>query len=210
MDAGVRVADVKDLTRVERIGAHSHIRGLGLDDCLDARHVSQGMVGQEKARRAAGVVRAHLAWCCTCAALALRARCRLRACAAARAATRADLRRRGTARARTRLGAARTTHARSAQHGARQLRRCARAAHQRAYEPLHTQLTLRLLCFARSRHAHAPAPLLFPAPDPPDDQGGPHRRPRSASGGPTRHRQDCNCNGACTCLPALSVPRSPR
>jgi len=53
----VRVADVKDLTRMERIGAHSHIRGLGLDDSLDARHVSQGMVGQAHARRAAGVVR---------------------------------------------------------------------------------------------------------------------------------------------------------
>ena len=54
----VRVADsVKDVTRMERIGAHSHIRGLGLDDSLDARHVSQGLVGQEAARRAAGVVR---------------------------------------------------------------------------------------------------------------------------------------------------------
>ena len=36
MDAGgVRVAEVKDLTRIERIGAHSHIRGLGLDDALE-------------------------------------------------------------------------------------------------------------------------------------------------------------------------------
>ena len=41
---------------MERIGAHSHIRGLGLDDSLDPRPVSQGMVGQTKARRAAGVV----------------------------------------------------------------------------------------------------------------------------------------------------------
>lgn len=55
--AGVSLPSVKDLTRIERIGAHSHIRGLGLDDSLDARAVSQGMVGQEKARRAAGVVR---------------------------------------------------------------------------------------------------------------------------------------------------------
>lgn len=37
-------------------GAHSHIRGLGLDDSLEARKTSQGMVGQEGARRAAGVV----------------------------------------------------------------------------------------------------------------------------------------------------------
>ena len=44
------------MTRIERIGAHSHIRGLGLDDSLDPRKVSQGMVGQQEARRAAGVI----------------------------------------------------------------------------------------------------------------------------------------------------------
>eukprot|EP00298_Acanthocystis_sp_HF-20_P006546 c16372_g1_i1.p1 GENE.c16372_g1_i1~~c16372_g1_i1.p1 ORF type:complete len:463 (+),score=219.47 c16372_g1_i1:69-1457(+) len=48
--------EVKDLTRVERIGAHSHIRGLGLDDALEAREVSQGLVGQCDARRAAGII----------------------------------------------------------------------------------------------------------------------------------------------------------
>lgn len=48
--------DVKDLTRMERIGAHSHIRGLGLDDALEPRATSQGMVGQAHARRAAGVI----------------------------------------------------------------------------------------------------------------------------------------------------------
>eukprot|EP00462_Mataza_sp_D1_P001865 CAMPEP_0175115906 /NCGR_PEP_ID=MMETSP0086_2-20121207/17875_1 /TAXON_ID=136419 /ORGANISM="Unknown Unknown, Strain D1" /LENGTH=50 /DNA_ID=CAMNT_0016396125 /DNA_START=47 /DNA_END=195 /DNA_ORIENTATION=+ len=42
--------EVKDLTRIERIGAHSHIRGLGLDDALEARNVSEGMVGQTAAR----------------------------------------------------------------------------------------------------------------------------------------------------------------
>ena len=41
----------KDLTRIERIGAHSHIRGLGLDDALEARAVSQGLVGQTSARK---------------------------------------------------------------------------------------------------------------------------------------------------------------
>eukprot|EP00966_Prymnesium_polylepis_P140646 3248609-Prymnesium_polylepis.2 len=48
--------EVKDVTRIERIGAHSHIRGLGLDDSLEARMVSQGMVGQGSARKAAGVI----------------------------------------------------------------------------------------------------------------------------------------------------------
>ena len=32
-----KVAEVKDITRIERIGAHSHIRGLGLDDSLEPR-----------------------------------------------------------------------------------------------------------------------------------------------------------------------------
>jgi RuvB-like protein 2 len=49
-------AEVKDITRIERIGTHSHIRGLGLDDSLEPRAVSQGMVGQEDARKAAGIV----------------------------------------------------------------------------------------------------------------------------------------------------------
>ena len=47
---------MRDLTRIERIGAHSHIRGLGLDDALEPREISQGMVGQATARKAAGIV----------------------------------------------------------------------------------------------------------------------------------------------------------
>jgi RuvB-like protein 2 len=42
--------------RMERIGAHSHIRGLGLDELLEPRKSSQGMVGQIQARKAAGVI----------------------------------------------------------------------------------------------------------------------------------------------------------
>lgn len=41
---------------MERVGAHSHIRGLGLNDALEPRASSQGMVGQVKARKAAGVI----------------------------------------------------------------------------------------------------------------------------------------------------------
>jgi RuvB-like protein 2 len=55
-NAALKVAEVRDVTRIERIGAHSHIRGLGLDDTLDPRPTSQGLVGQIKARRAAGIV----------------------------------------------------------------------------------------------------------------------------------------------------------
>ncbi|KAL1501687.1 hypothetical protein ABEB36_006971 [Hypothenemus hampei] len=54
--AAAKIAEVRETTRVERIGAHSHIRGLGLVDSLEARYVSQGMVGQVSARRAAGIV----------------------------------------------------------------------------------------------------------------------------------------------------------
>ena len=38
------------------LGPHSHIQGLGLDDRLEPRTNSQGMVGQGKARKAAGMV----------------------------------------------------------------------------------------------------------------------------------------------------------
>ncbi|XP_071956791.1 ruvB-like 2 [Antedon mediterranea] len=51
-----KVQEVREVTRIERIGAHSHIRGLGLDDALEPRAVSQGMVGQVAARRAAGII----------------------------------------------------------------------------------------------------------------------------------------------------------
>ena len=44
------------MLRIERTGAHSHIRGLGLNDTLEPKQNSQGMVGQTKARRAAGVI----------------------------------------------------------------------------------------------------------------------------------------------------------
>ncbi|VYS71730.1 unnamed protein product [Arabidopsis thaliana] len=54
--AELKLSESRDLTRVERIGAHSHIRGLGLDSALEPRAVSEGMVGQVKARKAAGVI----------------------------------------------------------------------------------------------------------------------------------------------------------
>ncbi|KNC69279.1 hypothetical protein SARC_18213, partial [Sphaeroforma arctica JP610] len=41
--AQVKMQEIKDFTSVERIGAHSHIRGLGLDDAMEPRASSQGM-----------------------------------------------------------------------------------------------------------------------------------------------------------------------
>ncbi|XP_019860094.1 PREDICTED: ruvB-like 2 [Amphimedon queenslandica] len=55
-EAVTQVQEIRDITKIERIGAHSHIRGLGLDDALEPRPISQGMVGQQAARRAAGVI----------------------------------------------------------------------------------------------------------------------------------------------------------
>ncbi|GFZ07363.1 P-loop containing nucleoside triphosphate hydrolases superfamily protein [Actinidia rufa] len=54
--AELKLSETRDLTRIERIGAHSHIRGLGLDSTLEPRSVSEGMVGQASARKAAGVI----------------------------------------------------------------------------------------------------------------------------------------------------------
>jgi RuvB-like protein 2 len=49
---------VSDVTKVERIGAHSHIRGLGLGANLEPLQSADGLVGQKRARKACGVLRA--------------------------------------------------------------------------------------------------------------------------------------------------------
>jgi len=50
-------SEIREITqKFERIGAHSHIRGLGLDESLRALDVADGLVGQKKAREAAGVI----------------------------------------------------------------------------------------------------------------------------------------------------------
>ncbi|NOX44538.1 MAG: AAA family ATPase, partial [Caldiserica bacterium] len=50
-------AEIKPISgdRFERIGAHSHIKGLGLKG-LKALPVADGMVGQTEAREAAGII----------------------------------------------------------------------------------------------------------------------------------------------------------
>ncbi|KII72394.1 RuvB-like 2 [Thelohanellus kitauei] len=51
-----KIKEAMDLVKLERIGAHSHITGLGLDEKLEPLQVSDGMVGQKRARRAAGII----------------------------------------------------------------------------------------------------------------------------------------------------------
>eukprot|EP01054_Gregarina_sp_Poly1_P011374 Gregarina_sp_Poly_1__11373@NODE_962_length_5540_cov_79_200621_g682_i0_p2_GENE_NODE_962_length_5540_cov_79_200621_g682_i0NODE_962_length_5540_cov_79_200621_g682_i0_p2_ORF_typecomplete_len465_score80_09TIP49/PF06068_13/1_7e157TIP49_C/PF17856_1/4_7e16RuvB_N/PF05496_12/1_4e09RuvB_N/PF05496_12/0_65AAA/PF00004_29/9_1e09AAA_22/PF13401_6/9_6e07AAA_5/PF07728_14/0_00075AAA_5/PF07728_14/0_69DNA_pol3_delta2/PF13177_6/1e06Mg_chelatase/PF01078_21/0_0016Mg_chelatase/PF01078_21/0_86AAA_16/PF13191_6/3_1e06AAA_30 len=46
----------RDLTKVNRIGVHSHIRGLGVNEQLEAEGVADGMVGQKRARRGAAII----------------------------------------------------------------------------------------------------------------------------------------------------------
>jgi RuvB-like protein 2 len=57
------VSSVKDITKLERVGAHSHIKGLGLNELLEVQQPTTidsiprcGLVGQESARRAVGIV----------------------------------------------------------------------------------------------------------------------------------------------------------
>ncbi len=52
----VKITEIPESLREwERIAAHSHIQGLGLDG-IKAKKISQGMVGQTEAREAAGLV----------------------------------------------------------------------------------------------------------------------------------------------------------
>jgi RuvB-like protein 2 len=51
------VSESKELRGLNLIAAHSHIRGLGVEpDTLEPRENSQGLVGQQKARKAAAVI----------------------------------------------------------------------------------------------------------------------------------------------------------
>lgn len=52
----MRIEEVKSTTKTQRIAAHTHVKGLGLDDAGNALPIASGLVGQEKAREAAGVV----------------------------------------------------------------------------------------------------------------------------------------------------------
>ncbi|KAL9038419.1 MAG: hypothetical protein Q9180_003148 [Flavoplaca navasiana] len=51
------VSESRDFRGLNLVAAHSHIRGLGVDGgTLDVKSSSQGLVGQEKARKAAAVI----------------------------------------------------------------------------------------------------------------------------------------------------------
>ncbi|XP_078000747.1 ruvB-like 1 [Glandiceps talaboti] len=52
----MKIEEVKSTTKTQRIATHSHVKGLGLDDSGMAISAAAGLVGQELAREAAGVV----------------------------------------------------------------------------------------------------------------------------------------------------------
>ena len=46
----MKIEEVKSTTKTQRIAAHSHVKGLGLDENGIALPISAGLVGQEAAR----------------------------------------------------------------------------------------------------------------------------------------------------------------
>ncbi len=50
------IKEIPAVKRWERVGAHTHIKGLGLDKNLKAKPIADGMVGQTRAREAAGLI----------------------------------------------------------------------------------------------------------------------------------------------------------
>jgi len=52
----MKIEEVKSTTRQQRVAAHSHVKGLGLGEDGKAAEVAAGLVGQEKAREACGVI----------------------------------------------------------------------------------------------------------------------------------------------------------
>ncbi len=54
--SGVVIKEVERKPAERGLGLHSHITGLGLDEKLKAIHIADGLVGQEEAREAAGIM----------------------------------------------------------------------------------------------------------------------------------------------------------
>jgi len=52
----MKIEEVQSTTKTQRVASHSHIKGLGLEEDGAAMQIAAGLVGQEKAREAAGVV----------------------------------------------------------------------------------------------------------------------------------------------------------
>jgi len=52
----MKIEEVKSTVKTQRISAHSHVKGLGLNEQGEAQKIASGLVGQDQAREAAGIV----------------------------------------------------------------------------------------------------------------------------------------------------------
>uniref|UniRef100_A0A9J8CBI6 RuvB-like helicase n=1 Tax=Cyprinus carpio carpio TaxID=630221 RepID=A0A9J8CBI6_CYPCA len=52
----MKIEEVKSTTKTQRIASHSHVKGLGLDEAGNAKQSASGLVGQETAREACGII----------------------------------------------------------------------------------------------------------------------------------------------------------
>ena len=52
----MKIEEVKSTVKTQRISAHSHVKGLGLNEQGEAVKIASGLVGQDQAREAAGIV----------------------------------------------------------------------------------------------------------------------------------------------------------
>ena len=52
----MKIEEVKSTTKKQRVAAHSHVKGLGLDERGTAKQMAAGLVGQELARESLGVI----------------------------------------------------------------------------------------------------------------------------------------------------------
>jgi len=52
----MKIEEVQSTTKTQRVAVHTHIKGLGLDEAGEALPIASGLVGQERAREAVGVV----------------------------------------------------------------------------------------------------------------------------------------------------------
>ena len=52
----MKIEEVKSVTRAQRVAAHSHVKSLGLTEEGNAEQIAGGLVGQEEAREACGLI----------------------------------------------------------------------------------------------------------------------------------------------------------
>ena len=53
--SGIKIEEVISTTKKERVAAHSHVKGLGLNADGSTKDIADGFVGQKTAREAAGI-----------------------------------------------------------------------------------------------------------------------------------------------------------